>query len=340
MNRILIVNVNWVGDVLFSTPLIRAVREKFPDAYIACMVAPRCKEVLELNPRLNEIIIYDEAGAHKGPFGKLRLISYLRSKRFDTAILLHRSMTRALIAFMAGIPKRIGYYTRKRSRLLTEAAEIPSEEMHRVDFFLNLGKPLGVSAKDRNYEFFISDKDRETARNILAAEGVKPGDKAVVINPGGNWAPKRWPKENFAKLADELTKRFNARIIITGAKEDIGLAGAISSQMSQRPAITCGKTSLRELAAMFERADLIISNDSGPLHIAVSMGAKAVALFGPTTPRITGPVGKGVFVVLQEDVGCEIPCYDLSCGDHKCMSAITVEDALEAAGKLLNNVSS
>jgi len=340
MNRILIVNVNWVGDVLFSTPLIRAVREKFPDAYIACMVAPRCKEILELNPRLNEVIIYDEGGAHKGPFGKLRLIFYLRSKRFDTAILLHRSMTRALIAFLAGIPKRIGYYTRKQRYLLTEAVDIPSEEMHRADFFLNLGRSLGVSVKDRDYEFFISDKDRESARNILAAEGIMPGDKTVAINPGGNWDPKRWPKENFALLADKIAEKFNARIIITGAKKDTGLAGAISSKMGQRPAITCGKTSLRELAAIFERAGLVISNDSGPLHIAVSMGARAVALFGPTSPCITGPLGKGAFVVLRGDVGCEIPCYDLSCGDHRCMNAITVEGALEAAGKLLGNLSS
>jgi len=335
MNRILIVNVNWVGDVLFSTPLIRAAREKFPDAYIACMVAPRCKEALELNPRLNGIIIYDEEGAHKGPFGKLKLISYLRSKKFDAAILLHRSLTRALIVFLAGIPRRIGYYTRKRRYLLTEAVETPSEEMHRVDFFLNLGKTLGISLKDRNYEFFISGKDRESAGLLLAAKGIMPGDKAVVINPGGNWDPKRWPKENFARIADEIAKRFNARIIITGAKKDIGLAQAISSKMSRRPAITCGETSLRELAAIFEKAILVVSNDSGPLHIAVSMGAKAVALFGPTAPRITGPVGKGAFAVLKEDVGCEIPCYDLSCGDYKCMSAITVEGALEAAGKLL-----
>lgn len=335
MNRILIVNVNWLGDVLFSTPLIRALREKFPDAYITCMVVPRCKEILELNPRLNEIIIYDEEGLHKGIFGKLKFISYLRSKRFDTAVILHRSFTRALIVFLAGIPKRIGYYTRKRSFLLTNSVEMPLEQTHRVDFFLNLGTPLGINTLNRNYEFFISDEDRKKTKELLQKEGISDSDFLIAINPGGNWDPKRWPKENFAKLADELIKRFNAKIVLTGARKDVALTNDISSLMKTRPIIACGKTTLKELAAIFEKARFVISNDSGPMHVAVSMGAKTIALFGPTSPQITGPIGKGRYVVLQKDVGCEIPCYDLSCVDYKCMEVVRVEDVLKAADKLL-----
>lgn len=336
MEKILIVNVNWLGDVLFSTPLIKAVRREFPEAYIACMVVPRCREILELNPNLNEIIIYDEDGTHKGFFGKLKLISYIRSKKFNTAILLHRSFMRAFIVFLAGVNKRIGYYTKKRSFLLTEALRMPPEELHRVDFFLNLGKSLGISASDRNYEFFISDEHRQMVKSLLNKEGIADKDVLIAINPGGNWEPKRWPKENFAALADKLTERINAKIIITGAKKDLPLAETISSAMRAKPVIACGKTSLKELASIFERANLVIANDSGPMHISVSMGTSTIALFGPTSPKITGPLGKGRFVVLQEGVDCEIPCYDLSCGDYRCMEAITVQNVVEVAERLLS----
>lgn len=336
MDRILVVNVNWLGDVLFSTPLIKGLRKKFPKGYIACMVVPRCKEVLESNPHLNEVIIYDEDGIHRSPFGKLRLIATLRSKYFDAAILLHRSFTRSFLVFLAGIPKRIGYHRRKRDFLITDAVELPPEDSHRVDFFLNLGKPLGISLDDRNYEFFISENDRKKARDLLKSEGLKDPDTLIAINPGGNWDPKRWPAANFAETANELIKQYNAKIIITGAAKDLALAKDIASRMEQRPIISCGKTTLKEVGAIFERANLVIANDSGPMHIAVAMGARTIAIFGPTSPRITGPIGRSRSIILHEDVGCRIPCYDFSCSEYKCMEAIKPQHVLEAARKLVS----
>ncbi|MCX5716640.1 MAG: lipopolysaccharide heptosyltransferase II [Candidatus Omnitrophica bacterium] len=329
-NRILVVNVNWLGDVLFSTPLIRALRQKFPDAYIACMVVPRCKEILTLNPHLDEVIIYDEGGRHKGLIGKFKIVSYLKSQGFDTAILLHRSFTRTLIVFLAGIGRRIGYYTKKRAALLTEAVEPPPEDMHRVDVFLNLGKTLGINLKNRDYEFFISDEDRKNAGFILENTGIGKTDRFVVINPGGNWAPKRWPVGKFAKLADELIKRFGLKVAITGSRRDIRLGEHVASLMKEKPAVLCGKTTLRELAAVMEKAKVVIANDSGPMHISISMTAKTAALFGPTSPQITGPIGKGDFAVLREHGDCDIPCYKVACEYYKCMDAITVDGVLKA----------
>lgn len=334
MDRILIVNVNWLGDVLFSTPLIRAIREKFPAAYIACMIPPRCKEILESNPRLNEIIIYDEEGEHRGLAGKLKIISYLRSKRFDAAFLLHRSFTRALIIFLAGIPRRAGYRAKNRAFLLTDKIDMPSQESHRVDFFLNVGRPCGVNASDRAYEFFISEQDRARMKKLLYEKGIRDPDFAIVLNPGGNWKPKRWAPANFAALGDELMKQPGIKVIITGARRDTDLAREISSMMNSRPVILCGETTLKELAAVFERANVVVANDSGPMHIAVSVLAKTVALFGPTSPEITGPIGKGKYIILQKDTGCDIPCYDLGCCDYKCMAAIKVGDVLEAIQRI------
>ena len=219
--------------------------------------------------------------------------------------------------------------------LLTEALELPSEQMHRVDYFLNLGKPLGIDTGRRDYELFISDEDRKNAKALLDRKAVKESDFLAVINPGANWEPKRWPRQNFARLCDELAGRFSAKVIITGSKRDIALAKDILLLVKSKPVVACGETTLKELAAIFERANLVIANDSGPMHIAVAVKAKTIALFGPTSPHITGPIGQGRYAVLYKQAGCDVPCYDLSCGDYKCMGAITPQDVLEAAEKIL-----
>jgi len=333
--RILVINVNWIGDVLFSTPLIRTLREAYPESYLACLLHPRTREMLESNPRLDEIIIYDEDNRHRGLIGKIRLIAFLRKKRFDTAFILHRSFTKALIAALAGIKERVGYPTKKRSFLLTKPVEESIEEIHKVEYFLNLAKAVGIYPKDVSYEFFIENFDKKFVKELLGANGVAPGDLLVVLCPGGNWDPKRWPKENFAKLADMLAGKLNAKIVIAGAKKDIGLGEDIKKMMNSWPIITCGKTTLKQLGALLERANLVIANDTGPMHMAVAMKTKAIALFGPTSPRITGPYGTGDYRVIFKTEDCGVPCYDFTCRDNKCMAAIKVDDVFAAAGEML-----
>ncbi len=333
--RILIVNVNWVGDALFSTPFIRAVREAYPESYIACLLHPRCREMLASNPRLNEIIIYDEEGEHKNLVGKFRLIASLRRKRFDTAFLLHRSFTKALIVYLAGIKKRIGYPTKHRSLLLTDTVEEPTDQMHKVEYFLNLAISAGIAPSIRSCEFFVKEPDRKIIKKLLREEGISDTDSIVVLCPGGNWDPKRWPKENFAKVADSLAERFGVKIVISGAKKDVPLAESISGMMKNKPVITCGKTTLGGLGALLEGSSLVVANDTGPMHIAVAMKAKVIALFGPTSSRITGPYGEGDYKVIFKNDTCEVPCYDFTCKDNRCMAAITVEDVLKEAEKTL-----
>ena len=328
--KILIVNVNWVGDVLFSTPFIKAVREAYPDGYIACLLHPRCLEMLEGNPRLNEIILYDEERKHRGLLGKLKLINILRKKKFDKAFILHRSFTKAFVAYLSGIKERIGYPTKNRARLLTKIAEEPIEEMHKVEYFLNLASSDGIVPADRSYEFFIKDTDRAYIKNFLAEFGVNEKDLLVVLCPGGNWDPKRWPKENFAGLADMLTEKIGAKIVISGARKDMKLAEEIKGMMKNKPIISCDRTTLKQLGALLARANLVIANDTGPMHIAVSMKANVIALFGPTSAHITGPYGKGNYKIISRYDACEIPCYDVTCKDNKCMTAITIEDVFKA----------
>jgi lipopolysaccharide heptosyltransferase II len=341
IRKILIVNVNWIGDVLFSTPFIRSVRQAYPDAHIACLLHPRCKEMLESNPRLNEIIIYDEEGSHRGIIGKAILVNQLRRKGFDTAFLLHRSFTKAFLTFLAGIRQRIGYATKNRSVILTKEVDEPDGQVHKVEYFLNIARAVGINPTDLSYEFFVDDDDKKSVNAILLREGIADKDRIIVLCPGGNWDPKRWPKENFAGLGDLLAAKTGARIIISGAKKDAALAEDIKGMMKTGPVITAGKTTLRQLGALLSRASLVIANDSGPMHMAVAMKAKTIALFGPTSAPLTGPYGKGRYRVIvgkasTDGNSCEVPCYDLACNNNRCMSEISVADVLSAAMEMLN----
>ncbi len=335
MKKILIVNVNWLGDVIFSTPFINTIRQAYPDSYIACLLHPRCVDILKHSPRIDEIIIYDEERAHRSILGKLALIQYLRKIHFDIAFILHRSFTKALITILSGIKERVGYPTKHRSALLTKSVDLPEADVHKVEFFLNVARAFGIDAHDTSYEFFIQDTDREAVRKFLMKNGINDKDVLVVLCPGGNWGPKRWPKENFAKLGDMLAEKLGAGIVISGAKKDITLAQEIKKLMKVASMISCGETTLKELGALLERANLVIANDTGPMHLAVAMKTNVIALFGPTSPHLTGPYGKGNYRVIWKNEECEVPCYDVTCTDNRCMKLITVEDVFKEAEKML-----
>ncbi|MBU0634835.1 MAG: lipopolysaccharide heptosyltransferase II [Candidatus Omnitrophica bacterium] len=336
MKKILVVNVNWLGDVLFSTPALRALREKEPQAHISCLVLPRCEEILRNNPRICEIIIYDEYGKHRSFWAKLKFILMLRKKRFDTVFTLHPSLRRAMIGFLAGIPNRFGYNTKGRAWLLTRAVLPPDEPVHKIDYFLHLFKELEIEAFDRKYEFFISAENRKKAGELLSELKIGPEDKFVILNPGGNWALKRWPSGYFAKLGDKLINETGVRVVIVGAKKDRELAAMVKVKMNWMPNILCGKTNLGELAALMERAACVVSADSGPMHIACAVGANTVAIFGPTSPELTGPWGQEKVKVLQEDIGCAVPCYELTCTDNRCMQAVSPETVYNCVLQFIN----
>ncbi len=329
--RILIFNVNWLGDVLFSTAAIRNIRRNFPHGFIACIIPGRCYPVLKGNPHLDEIIIFDEKDRHKSFLAQLNFVRLLKSKKFDTVFLLHRSFSRALICRLAGIPQRIGYHTKKRAFLLTKKILAPQKDtLHRIDYYLNLIEKAGLKVEDRYPEFFINDDDLKFVNDFLDKQAAAGGNFLVAINPGGNWIPKRWPREYWAILSDKLIKQFGAKIIITGSHQDISLALRIKELMKEKPIIACGVFNLKQLGALVRLADLFITADTGPLHVANASNAKnIIALFGPTSVQITGPFPQKNVVILSKSVGCKIPCYAVKCKDNRCMKAITPDEVLE-----------
>ncbi len=332
--RILIFNVNWLGDVLFSTAAIRNIRRNFPDSFIACIIPARCYQILKGNPHLDEVIIFDEKERHRNILAQLNFVKLLKAKRFDAVFLLHRSFSRALICRLAGIPKRLGYYTKKRGFLLTKKINPPKRDsLHRIDYYLNLIEKAGLKVEDRYLEFFFSDEDLSFVEDFLRKSGMK-NDFTVAINPGGNWVPKRWPREYWAQLADRLIEEFNAEVIITGSLSDVSLAAEIKNSMKRRPILACGILNLKQLGALCKRVDLFITADTGPMHIANAVGTKKIiALFGPTSPAITAPYPLKDVIILQKDAGCKTPCYQVHCQDNRCMKAITPDDILREIRK-------
>ena len=338
MKKILVVNVNWLGDVIFSSPIFKALKKTYPQSKISCLAVPRVRDVLESIPGIDEIIVYDEEGSHRSPFAKLRLIYELSQKKFDAAFLLHRSLTRALFVFLAGIPQRIGYDTKGRGTFLTCRIKAPDErQVHRCDYYLNVVESFGVTVAGRASLLMVDAPAEREMRDTLRSYGVGEKDFLVVLHPGGNWDLKRWPARHFTLLIEQLMKEGQRKVVISGSRQDITLAETIISQLTRKPVVLAGKIGLKQLPALMKRANCVVSADSGPLHIASSVGSRVVGIFGPTRPEITGPRGDGRSVILQHDVGCNRgPCYYRECPDNTCMQAVSVDKVIHAIRQIQN----
>src|SRR3989338_686673 len=331
MQNILVVNVNWLGDVIFSSPVFKAIKENYPQAHVACLAVPRVKEVLESIPGIDEIIIYDEKGAHRTPWAKWKLITELRLRQFDIAFLLRGSLTRALLVFLAKIPKRVGYPTKGRAWFLTHQVKELPNEVHRCDYYLNVIEDF-IKVKDRSCVLEVSAEAQEEVNQFFRARELDPNEPFLIINVGGNWDLKRWAKKNFKQFGKPPWEDHpNLRIVLPGGAQDSQLAEFVAgpAQRELRPVILTGETNLKELIALMKKAKLVVSADSGPLHIANAVGTPTVGLFGPTRPEITGPRGKGRTTLLHKEIGCnQAPCYYLECPDNMCMKAITVDEVV------------
>ncbi|MBI3021576.1 MAG: lipopolysaccharide heptosyltransferase II [Candidatus Omnitrophica bacterium] len=337
MNRILVVLPNWFGETLFATPLLNILRSRRPTAYLATLGWPTCREVLLHNPSVNDLLDYDERRAHRSPFGKWRLIRALSARRFDTAFILRRSLSRSLLLALAGIPMRVGFDNAKSGWLLTHRVRPASIPEHKAFSYLPLLEAVGLSGARHPYEYTVSDEERRAARKWLEMHRIANGRPLVALHPGANWPHKRWPPERFAALGDRLVATQRAQVMITGGPGDVALAHSIREAMRQPATLLAGQTGLRQLGACLEEARLVVSNDTGVLHIAAALRRPIVALYGPTSPTLTGPLGDPQRMVVLHHADCcpRIPCYNPNQPAHRGMEAITVDEVYDAARQML-----
>lgn len=336
MKKILVVTPNWLGDVVFSTPVFKAIRQHNPEAHIACLAAPRVLGLLNYCPDINEIIAFDDKGTHQSILGKLKLICFLKSKQFNIAYLLQGSTTRSLLMALAQIPIRVGYQKSSKTFLTYAINKECDRYMHRRDVYLNVIENHGINVSDRTTSLVVPADQKEKIKSVLIKRGLlkKP---LVVLNTGGNWDLKQWSAQSFADLAHRLIKELGVDVLIPGSQKDREKVDAIIQSSDEKIVNFCGETSLSGLMALMAHADVVVSADSGPLHIANSVGANVVALFGPTRPENTGPCGLGGQTILQHDVGCnKSACYYLSCPENVCMKSININQVYDAVKKFLN----
>lgn len=336
--NIMIFTKNWIGDAIFAEPLIRYVKRQSPDATVICVCPPRCMAFLKKNPHIDHIIAFDEKGNERSLLKRLLFVLRIRSLKVDRVYLLHRSFTRAVLCFLAGIPLRIGYYTKKRARFLTTAVhgyDHEQRDVHDVDLFLGLVPGHGLSDTERRYRFYFDDEDTRYVYALLQEHALKE-HQCIAINPGANWPPKRWFPDRFARLADMLYEQYHMPIIITGAADNQTLADEIMGRVKTARCFSmCGKTTLTQVGALFALCRCVVTADSGPMHIASGVGADVVALFGPTDFIRTGPCGVGKSIVIcHRTEGFVIPCYDDDAG-RACMRNITPEMVAEAVDCLM-----
>lgn len=339
--KILVVFPNWIGDVIFTTPALHVLRLNFPDAHFIGMVWPECADVLRGVSDVDEIMVYHERGRHRGLWGKIQFIMELRRRKIHQAYLFSRSKTKALLCILAGIRRRSGYATNGRALFLTTpVAPVDYDSMHRVDYYLKMldGAGFKISGK-HEYIFKEMEEDVLWAKDFLKRNGVDPKDLKIILNPGGNWRPKRWSPSLFGRLSRKTIETLGARIIVTGVSKDSPLLDEICRE-ADRPILSAlGKTSLGQLAALIKLCDLYIGNDSGPTHLAHALKKPLIALFGPQDPEISRPYGKGCAEIIFKNKGCKVPCFLPECEVNRCIDEISVEEVFEKAVDLLKRFS-
>lgn len=361
LDKILIINPFGIGDVLFTTPLIKNLRNQFPSSFIGFVCNNRVAPVLSGNKNLNELFVFDKGDFRvlwnlskidciRQFFGFLKII---KSRKFDVVIDLSLGHQYSFFLMMLGVPVRIGYNFKGRGRFLTHKIDITGYHDKHItgyyaDLFYFLCKEAGICAKplaDERLEIFISDKHIEWAEKFLFENGIQREDKIAAIIPGGgvSWGGsavyKQWPAQDFARVADELTEKRALKIILLGGPDDADACNAVLDSMSKKAIFACGKTDLLQFAALLKKCVLAVTNDGGPLHMAVANGVKTVSLFGPVDENVYGPYPSSKeHVVLKEDVDCR-PCYKefkfKQCQTRRCLLNIKPQDVIKAAEKLL-----
>jgi len=345
--KILVRAPNWIGDAVMCEPAVRGLRSLFPEAELTMLAKPPIADLFIAHPGLNSVVVYDDKGAHAGMSGKWSLAGMLRRHRFDLAVLFQNAFEAAFLTWLAGIPRRYGYATDGRVLFLTEPVAVPNGPVpvHQVEYYWNLLRPLGMAGRATLPALLVSADEGRMVDVRLASAGIDSSDLMIGINPGSTYgSAKRWLSDRFAEVAKRLVRRLeqaeNARIavIILGAKGEESLGEDIAAQLSGRSVVLSGATTIRELMAVVKRCRLLITNDTGPMHIAAAFGVPVVAVFGPTDWRTTAPYGQERSMV-REAVDCA-PCLLRECPiDHRCMTRITVDRVYEAAVQQLNSLS-
>jgi heptosyltransferase-2 len=341
ISRIVVRGTNWVGDAIMTVPALRELRRLVPDAHITLASRSWAKELFADADFLDDLLIYDR----RGPWSVFKQAAEWRRRKFDLAVLFPNAFEAALIAALARVPLRIGYSTDGRRALLTNPLPLPEwrSSKHEIFFYLNIVAEVErllhgtqtVGDQNPDASLRISEKRRIEASALLRAQGVRDGGSLVALCPGSiNSRAKRWPAERYAALADGLIDELSAQVLLIGSPEEMDVSLDVRRRMRNNPIMMTGKTDLAQAAAVLSLVDLLVTNDTGPAHIASALGRPTLVIFGPTNPLTTRPFSAAGEIVRQPP-DCA-PCMLRDCPiDHRCMTAISPQEVFERARSLI-----
>ena len=320
-----------------TIPALRELRHLFPNAHITLATNSWAQGLFSEADYLDELLIQDK----RGFWSVVQQSRQWRNRNFDLAVIFPNSLASAVIPALARVPLRVGYATDGRKMLLTHPLRLPEwrSSKHEVFYYLNIVSEVGrlfvgsertVSAEP-DISLQISETLRIEGGVLLHTEGCTDTKPLIALCPGSiNSRAKRWPAERYARLADNLIEGLNAQILLIGSPEELDVSLEVKHQMRNQPVMLTGKTDLAQIVAVLSNVDLLITNDTGPAHIASSLGRPTLVIFGPTNPLTTRPFSSAGEIV-RHPPDCA-PCMLRDCPiDHRCMTAISPEEVFERA---------
>lgn len=327
MYNILIIKPGAIGDLLHLTPLIRSIKSSHPDATISILVGSAgTAPLFKHNPHVCDTLIYDKRNKHRTISDIIGIWNEIRRRKFNLVLNFQRSNLKTWLLATAALPCHFLVYHKTRRNYV-----------HAVDNYLETIKPLNIPITRTDLDLFVGPEDELFASQWLLSAGFtkKP---VIAINPGASHPVNRWPVHQFVALLRMLEERLSANVVIVGGEQDVRLSEIIVENLASTPSVMTGKTTLLQLGALLKRCALLVTGDTGPMHIATAVGTPVVALFGAADPRRTGPIGAQNVIVRAGDIPC-VPCRSRTCSNRiyqECMEHISPKMVFEAISGMLN----
>ncbi len=355
MRRFLAINPFGIGDVLFTTPVIRSIKKAYPDSFIGYWCNQRTQGVLSNNPYIDKIFALSRGDLKKvfarswfgGVSAYLKLFKAIKGSSFDISLDFSLDHRYSFISKLAGIRARLGFDYKGRGRFLTEKIHLEAYGGRpAAEYYLELLKFTGIEPFPGGLDLFVPAGHSQMATEMLSGFGIKHKDVLIGIaaGAGASWGKeaylKHWPAEKFAQLAEKLSGELGAKVLILGDSSERHISGLIVNSTGGQIIDLTAKTDLMQLAAIIGKLDILVANDGGPLHMAVALGKKTVSIFGPVDERVYGPYpASGMHKVITKDVDCR-PCYkDFRIADCKygrrCLVDLEVDAVFHAVKELI-----
>ena len=327
MKKIVIRFPNWIGDFIMALPVLEDIKKNSPFSVISVLLKEHLKDLLKNNPHVDEITFLKKS--------KKETIKTLKDKNFDCGLLLTNSFSSAYLFYKANIKNKIGYRKDFRSIFLNKSLKFDNQKIHQIQKYKKLLKFLNIDTSNTKPKLYIDEPDKKTAKKILLDNGYNKEKKIIAINPFAAYGiAKCWPIDRYKKLASKILDDDSCVVVFIGdqlAREPIN---EICDDLLPRAINLAGKTTLNELVSVINEADLFITNDSGPMHIASALKKPLIAIFGSTSEILTGPYHNEI--IINKNVNCS-PCFKRVCPiDFRCMKSISVDDVFKKTKECLD----